>query len=372
MTVVLFFIVLFVLILVHEFGHFLAAKKFGIKVTEFGIGFPPKAFGFKPKGSETEYTFNWLPIGGFVKIFGEDPNEENTEGPERERSFVHKPKWQQAIVLVAGVTMNILLAWILLVSLFVVGMPTEVSSDDIDRVENTKLLVLNVLPDSPASNAGISASDEIIAILGSDGAEPDALTPEAIAEFVSPRADEPVTFMLRHDDEMRNVIVTPKAGLIEEEPERAAIGINMSLAGIIRLPIHKAVWEGTVMTGGLLGAIAVGLFGFLADAFTLQADFTQVAGPVGIVGMVGDASSLGFAYLLTFTAFISLNLAIINLLPFPALDGGRLVFVALESVTGRAIKPALVNMLNLVGFALLIILMIAVTFNDIIRLIGER
>ncbi len=369
MSILIFFIVLFVLILVHELGHFLAAKKFGIKVDEFGIGFPPKLFGYRPKGSETEYTFNWLPIGGFVKIFGEDPNQENTEGPERERSFVHKPKWQQAVVLVAGVTFNVLMAWVLLVSLFLVGMPTAVSPDELDTVRDPKLLVMNVLPDSPAERAGMGASNEIVAVIGSDGIEPDTLTPEAIANFVSPRADEPITFMLRDSGEMRNVIVTPSAGLIEDEPERAAIGINMSLAGIMRLPVHEAVWKGTTMTADLLSAVAVGLYGFFTDAFTGQADFTQVAGPVGIVGMVGEASSLGLAYLLTFTAFISLNLAVINMLPFPALDGGRLVFVAIEAITGRMIKPAIANGLNFIGFALLIILMIAVTYNDILRLL---
>jgi regulator of sigma E protease len=240
MTVLIFFVVLFVLILVHELGHFLAAKKFGIKVTEFGIGFPPKAFGYTPKGSETEYTFNWLPIGGFVKIFGEDPNEENMAGPERERSFVHKPKWQQAIVLVAGVTMNVLLAWVLLVTLFLVGMPTAVSPDELDSVKDPRLLVLNVLPDSPAAAAGIATSDEIIAVLGSDGREPDALTPAAIVEFVSPRADEPVTFMLRSDGQMRNVVVTPQAGLIEDDAERVPqLALPCRLPALYGFPLMR-------------------------------------------------------------------------------------------------------------------------------------
>jgi regulator of sigma E protease len=370
MTVLIFFVVLFVLILVHELGHFLAAKKFGIKVDEFGIGFPPKLFGFKPKGSETEYTFNLLPIGGFVKIFGEDPNEENTSGPERERSFVHKPKWQQAIVLVAGVTFNVLLAWVLLVSLFMVGMPTAISPDERDEVRNARLLVLNVVPDSPAANAGITPSHEVVGVVASDGAEPDDLTPDAIVSFVSDRGGEEITFMVRDDTGIRNLLVTPEAGLIESDPERAAVGISMSLAGIMRLAPHLAVVEGTKMTAGLLGAVAVGLGGFLWDAITFRADFTQVAGPVGIVGMVGEASTLGLAYLLTFTAFISLNLAVINMLPFPALDGGRLVFVAIEAVTKRTIKPVVANTLNMIGFVLLILLMIAVTYNDIIRLFG--
>ena len=147
--------ILLVLVLVHEFGHFFTAKKFGIRVDEFGFGFPPKLFGVK-KG-ETEYTFNLLPIGGFVKIFGENPDDENTNGPDKERSFVNKPAWQQAIVLFAGVFMNFMLAWVLFSIGFMSGLPTSVGNEPNGySLSNINLTIVSVLEKSPAEMAGLT------------------------------------------------------------------------------------------------------------------------------------------------------------------------------------------------------------------------
>src|SRR3989338_1767774 len=154
MNILIFFIILLILVLVHEFGHFFAAKKFGIRVDEFGFGFPPKLFGIK-KG-ETEYTFNLLPIGGFVKIFGEDPN--------REKSFVHKAKWKQATVLFAGVFANFLLAWFLFSVGFMSGMPASVGSVPDANLTDVSLVVLSVAPNSPASKSGLKSGDKIVSI----------------------------------------------------------------------------------------------------------------------------------------------------------------------------------------------------------------
>ena len=161
MSIVIFIVILLVLVLVHEFGHFWTAKKFDIRVDEFGFGFPPKVFGYK-KG-ETEYSFNLLPIGGFVKIFGENPDDENTFGPDKERSFINKARWKQAIVLFAGVFANFLLAFVLLSFNFVSGMPTSVGSGVTDYpLKDVKLMVVAVMPDSPAEKAGIMPSDNQI------------------------------------------------------------------------------------------------------------------------------------------------------------------------------------------------------------------
>ena len=360
------FLVLCLLVLVHELGHVLAAKKFGIRVDEFGIGFPPKAFG--KKYGETEYTFNWLPIGGFVRIFGEDPDEESTEGPDRERSFVHKPKWQQAIVLVAGVTFNVLFAWLLFTGGFMVGMPTAVDDENRDQVRDLRLLVTQVIPDSPAEAAGLKTSDQITAITAADGDVMSEKTAEAVSAFISERGGEELTISIVRDDTPQEINVTPENGVIEDEPERAAAGFVPTESGIERFAPHIAIAKGADMTVTMLWLVTKGIVTFFADAFTLQADFTQVAGPVGIVGLVGDASALGFAYLVTFTAFISLNLAVINMLPFPALDGGRLLFVLIEKIKGSPINPAIANNLNRVGMILLVLLIVAVTYNDIIRL----
>lgn len=367
MSIFIFFLVLFLLILVHELGHFWAAKYFKIRVDEFGLGFPPKLFG--KKWGETEYTFNLLPIGGFVRIFGEDPDDDNTNGPDRDRSFVHKPWWQQAIVLVAGVTMNVLLAWVLFVGGFMFGMPTAVTPDEVDEVKNVRLLVVQVLPDSPAAQAGIQPSDQIVAV-SAGGVEDTKLTPESVSARIAaaPQGEGSVELTLKRGKETVVTEVTPQTGVLEDDQERAVVGIQMSLAGSKQYPLHEALWEGTKMTWNMLGAVVVGILSFFGQIFTFQADFEQVTGPVGIVGMVGDASSLGFAYLVTFTAFISLNLAVINMLPFPALDGGRLMFVFWEAITKRPVPPKIVNTLNRVGFALLILLMIVVTYNDVVKL----
>ena len=163
--------------------------------------------------------------------------------------------------------------------------------------------------------------------------------------------------------------VIPRSGVIKGE-EKPAIGIAMGVIGTLKLPIHLALYEGGVRTVTLLYHITIGISTFLVQAVMLNADFSSIAGPVGIVGLVGDASQLGIIALLNFTAFISLNLAVINLIPFPALDGGRLLFLGIEAIKGSPIKPVVANTLNFVGFALLILLMLIVTYNDIIRIVG--
>src|SRR3990167_1683038 len=177
MSIIIFIIILLVLVLVHEFGHFFTAKKFGIRVDEFGFGFPPKLFG--KKYGETEYTVNLLPIGGFVKIFGEDPN-----GPDRERSFVHKAKWKQAIVLVAGVAANFLLAWLLFSFGFMSGLPASVGSEiGGTKLNDVNLVVLSVLPDSPAETAGLKAGDKIVDIRNGDNSTT-YISPATVKSFI--------------------------------------------------------------------------------------------------------------------------------------------------------------------------------------------
>jgi regulator of sigma E protease len=406
MSILLFFAVLFVLILVHEWGHFIVAKKTGMRIDEFGIGFPPKLFGIKR--GETEYTFNAIPIGGFVRIFGENgaepispvegealdrQSEANVEAGEGgaqvsthavvngdqshkastvrkgdPRAFNNRPKWAQALVLIAGVVMNILFAWLLFVITFMVGVPTAV--DETTAGPEAQLMVAGTLADSPASmipagavvtnlSASLVTSDEIVS-------NP---TPATFADFVSSAAPGEVLITYEFDGNQNEALVTPVQGLIIDNPERYAVGVSLALIEVKQQSFGDAIVTGTVATGNGLVAITTGLFTLIGQAFTGTADFTQVAGPIGIVGMVGDAAAFGLTALLTFTAIISLNLAVINLLPFPALDGGRLVFVAIETITGKDIPPEWAGRINLVGFALLLLLMVAVTYNDIINLL---
>jgi regulator of sigma E protease len=368
MSVLLFFLVLFVLILVHEWGHFIVAKKTGMRVDEFGIGFPPKLFGIK-KG-ETEYTFNALPIGGFVRIWGENyedktnPSAFPTEEVDKSRGFTARPKWAQALVLVAGVTMNILFAWFLFSLTFIVGVPTAV--EESAATDAAQLYIANVLEDSPAAALPAGAVVNQVQVGDETIMSP---TQSEFIDLISATAPAPISILYSYSDEETTIDVTPAQNIIPDQPEQYAVGVSLAMVETISEPIHTAILSGLYATGNGLVAITSGLYGLISQAFVGDADFSQVAGPVGIVGMVGDAAAFGFTALLTFTAVISLNLAVINLLPFPALDGGRLVFVAIESITKKQIPAVWAGRLNLVGFGILMLLMIAVTYNDIIRLL---
>lgn len=362
MTILLFFLVLFVLILVHEWGHFIAAKKTDMRVDEFGIGFPPKLFSVK-KG-ETEYSLNLLPIGGFVRIFGENATDAADSG-EYKRSFVAKSKGAQAIVLLAGVTMNIIFAWFLLVAVFMLGVPTAV--DETAATDRAELVVTGVLPNSPAESAGLVTGAEIVSVVSGE-IELQSYTPSEFSNFVR-TANAPVTVVTKSSGETLESIIQPESGLIPAEPEAQAVGISLALVETVSVSFPQAIYKATLTTGNSLVAITVGLFTLLVQSVQGTADFSQVAGPVGIVGLVGDAAQFGLASLLMFTAVISLNLAIINLLPFPALDGGRLLFVAIEVVTQKTIQPIWVYRLNAFGLLLLLLLMVAVTYNDILRIL---
>ncbi len=376
MSIIIFLIVLAVLIVTHEFGHFIVAKKSGIRVDEFGLGFPPKIFGWK-KG-ETTYTLNAIPFGGFVKIHGENPDEESTTGIDSARSMVNKPKLVQAAVLVAGVTFNIILAWVLISIGFMYGLPTSSGQAPVGTtLQNVQLMITNVSPDSPAAKAEIKPGDVIVAYgekKGSQTIYQDGAEIEAVQKFLADKEGKEVVIKYLRGKEnagapasnIHEVTLVPKAGIVEG---RAAIGISMDMVGTLQLPWWKALISGAQFTGQLILATIVGLKDFFAGLFTNgRQALSSVTGPVGLVGLVGNASDLGFAYLLSFTAFISINLAVLNMVPFPALDGGRLLFLAIEAVKGSRLNPKIANTLNMVGFMLLILLMLIITVSDIGRL----
>jgi len=367
MSIIIFVVILLVLVLVHEWGHFFTAKKFGIKVDEFGFGFPPRALVLFKKG-ETTYTLNWLPIGGFVKIFGENPDDENTNGPEKDRSFVNKPKWQQAIVLFAGVFMNFILAWVLLsiclfsgLSMSTQNMPAKY------KISDTNLVVISVAPDSPAQIAGLESRDKIV-YLGTgetDFIQAPNITPETLKEFVVTHKEATLQlgYLRGKDDTMSIIPITPKL-----ENSVPMIGIAMDTIGTVKLPLGGAIVQGLALDWSMTKGTAVGLYKLIAGALTGNGSFASVTGPVGIVGIVGDAAKFGFVYLLSFAALISINLAIINLIPFPALDGGRLLFLLIEKIKGSRINATFANYANMIGFGILILLMVVVTYHDIVKL----
>ncbi|MDO8510042.1 MAG: RIP metalloprotease RseP [bacterium] len=365
MSIILFIIILAVLIFVHELGHFIVAKRSGIRVDEFGLGFPPRLW--SKKRGETTYSINAIPFGGFVKIFGENPDDESIGGPDSKRSFVNKPRSIQAAVLAAGVFFNFVFAWLLISIGFMFGLPTPADYGGSVPVQDAKLIVTSVSSESPASEVGLQPGDRILFVESSKGSlQDETLTVPNVQELIAESVNEEITLLYRRGNENQLVRIEPEVGIVEG---RAAIGVGMDRIGILKLPAHKAIWSGAVATVNLTKAISVGLADFFTGLFRGTSSIGQVTGPVGIVGLVGQVSELGFIYILSFTAFISINLAVINLIPFPALDGGRLLFVLIEAIKGSPINPKIANILNGVGFALLIILMLLVTYNDILKLI---
>ena len=369
MSVLIFIGILLLLILVHEFGHFIIAKKAGIRVDEFGIGFPPKAKTLAKKG-DTEYTLNWLPFGGFVRIFGETPNEESLHGPDSARSFVHKPKYIQAAVLLGGVFFNMILAWFLLSLMFFIGTDIAITEQERTIATDIRLVVSSVLPDSPAADVGLVPGDTILG-MESEGDTLGVFTPEAAVTFIAKHDTDSISLTIDRGEDNLSYTVTPEQDVIEEEPERRVLGISMGSVGFLQYtnPL-TALKEGGKFTIDMTRLVWSGLVGLFGSIFVFDADFSDVAGPIGIVSVVGEAAQIGLTSLIFLTAVISINLAIINALPIPALDGGRLLFLIIETIKGSPIKPEIANTIHAVFFGLLILLILVVSYFDVARLLG--
>ena len=351
------------LVVSHEFGHFIVAKKLGMRVDEFSFGFPPKLFGYK-KG-ETQYNINLLPLGGYVKIYGENSAEDDSDDKDSKRSFKNKPLWARSLVLCAGVVMNFLLAWVLLSVGFMSGLPSSVSQAPAGySVSDQYLTITSVVSKSPAEKSGLKIGDKILSLRTiSDTTE----TPSAdsVRYFVRNHGKENITISyLRASDSLESN-VTPVSNL----DGTSMIGISMDVIGKLQLPVHKALWEGLKLSSNLFISTITGFYNLIYDGVTGNGNLSTLSGPVGIVGVVGDAAKFGFIYLLSFTALISINLAVINLVPFPALDGGQLLFILIEKIKGSRINPKVANTLNMVGFGILMLLMVVITYHDIVKII---
>lgn len=377
-TFLIFILVLSVLVFAHELGHFWTARRLGVKAEEFGFGFPPRAFGFYkdingrwrhfwggraldklPAGQEpsgTVYSLNWLPIGGFVRIKGE-----NGEGKLEPDSFASKALWRRAAILAAGVAMNIILAAGLLSIGYMIGLSQ--SLDDVKssaRVTKAEVVVMESLADSPAQKAGLQPGDVILAV---DGQAIDSS--EGLQNLVASKNGIATDFLIKNNNQEKHLTITPE---IISDTGKAGIGVSIYASGTVRYPFFIAIWEGIKLTGIMFWMIILAFAVLIKDLFVGASVSGQVAGPVGIATLTGQVASLGFAYLLQFMALLSLNLALINILPFPALDGGRLLFLLLEKFKGKPIRQSVEAWIHTVGFWLLILLIIFVTYKDIARL----
>ncbi len=357
-TILIFIAILAVLVLAHEFGHFIVAKKSGCKVEEFGFGFPPKLFSYKPKNSETEYSFNLLPLGGFVKIKGE--NGEDTEDP---KSFSNKPAWKRLSILVAGVAMNIVLAIVLMQIVMTVGVERMMDDhyDDSVIIKNHGVQIVEIIKDSPAHVAGIQAGSWIQSLEGVEKITIDSVTsaaktqPDLLREIVVQKGEEFFTTKIsaQHLSEINDY----------------GFGVGLSEIGTVSYAFPNSLWKGVTETWWITSETFKGLAEIVGRMVSGEKIEAEVSGPVGIAILTNEVRSHGWIQLLQFMALLSVNLAIINILPFPALDGGRIIFVLLEKIRGgKKVKPEFEGIVHLIGFVLLIGLIVFITYKDIMKL----
>ena len=359
MTILIFIIVLSILVFVHEFGHFWVAKKEGLRVEEFGFGFPPRLFGLK-KG-ETIYSINLIPFGGFVKIFGE--NGEERQDP---RSFSSKGPGTRSLVAVAGVVMNVLLAMILLIMGNFLGLRVGLDEKLSEPAKDVKIQVIQVALGSPAENVGLRALDEILQL----SVPEETLIPEEvkqIQDFVKRHGGKVIDIKAKRGS---NEIFFKVLARANPPPGQGALGVSLAKTGVVSYPWYLALLKGIENTF-ILTANTIFAFGlFFKSLFVQGKVLSDVAGPIGIAVLTGQAASLGMSYLIQFVALLSINLAVLNLIPFPALDGGRFLFLLLEKIVKHPLLHRLEVAANAVGLFLLIILMVLVTVKDVGKLIN--
>ncbi len=360
MTALLVLAILFALVVFHEFGHFIAAKLFKVRVEEFGVGYPPRAFSFGHIG-ETEYTLNWIPFGGFVRLFGDEGDKAHGTG-----SFRDAHRGAQAVILAAGVCMNLIAGWMLFTTALHLGVPRGVD----EGARGAYLIVTSVTPASPAETARLSEGDHILSIVDDKGAALTSLTPGGMSDFVSARGGKELSITYVRAGATSTVTARPAHAIIPDEASRAALGVGLALVSDTPLPWSEAVFEAANSVQNSVTAVSGGLWKMVTDGFKGKSDIAQMVGPVGLVKVVGDASHNGVGNVIALAAFISVNLAVINLIPIPALDGGRLFLLAIEAVRRKDAPRYLVQILNLVGFAAIALLMILVTYHDIARLLA--
>lgn len=348
-----FIIALLLLVLIHEFGHYFAAKKNGVYVEEFGFGFPPRIIG--KKIGETIYSLNWLPIGGFVKLFGEeyhnDLDEKSKTKIPKNRAFVNKKPWQKAVIIVAGVVMNFLLAWVIFSYLFIGGIPQPAGAG-----------ISEVQVNSPAENVGIISGDRLVSI-SQNGENIDINLSQDLINATNKFAGKPVSLTVERDGKLQVFTLTPRENPPKDE---GSLGVVITqLTKEEKYPWYTAPFHAFSYSFTMIKTIIIELVKLPASLFVKTVQPVEFSGPVGIAKIVNEATKYGIDAWLQIVAILSLNLAAINILPFPALDGGRLIFIIYEWITGKKSNENFEKYLNLAGIIILISASALITFIDI-------
>lgn len=359
LTLIFIIVAISILILAHEWGHFFVSRKLGVGVEEFGFGFPPRLISRMRNGMR--YSINLLPFGGFVKIFGE-----RGEGEQDPRSFASRPAWHRIAILGAGVGMNLVLAWAMFSAGAAIGVPQAIDPDTSpDGTVGVPVSIIGVMPNSPAEHAGLKIGDQIHEIR----------TPELslrieseddVRNFVDAYRGEEIVLVIKRGSNIQEVKTMPRKDAPDGE---GALGIAMARLKIVRSPWYLVPIEGLHTLARSIIAI-LGGFAFIVKELVLgHTQSVPVSGPVGIYRYASETQQFGFAYFLQFVGILSVNLAILNALPIPALDGGRILFVILEKIRRRKVNPKLENTIHGVGFAVLVLLMVVVTYRDIMHVL---
>lgn len=367
--VIIFLLVLSALVLIHELGHYLAARIFGVKADEFGYGFPPRLIGLvKDKGkwkrvgakddkeyANTIWSINWLPLGGFVRIKGENGEEQTIKDKD---AFHNKPIWQRIIILAAGVTMNWLLAFVLFVGIFSFGATAMLDGVPKDaQIKNREVRVTNLLPGGPAEKAGLLPGDTILSIAGNAPADY-----EKAREGIANQGEKAFDVNYKRGDEQKTVTVQP---VFLNEINKHGIGVGLADVGVVRFRFDRAVLYAAKAVYNYTIDVIVSFGTLFKDLVTLHRVEQDVAGPIGIAVITGQVAKQGIAPLLQFAAVLSINLAVINFLPIPALDGGRVMFLIIEKVRRKAVARRLEARIHQIAFITLIVLILLVTLRDV-------
>ena len=348
------FISLMSLIITHELGHFLLAKKFGIKVEEFGIGYPPRIYG--KKVGETIYSLNLLPFGAFVRIFG---HEERIDHP---RSFSNKPIWQRALVILGGVVSFWIVAAILLTLVMALGVPSIINDSDAIGFSEPKVQIIAIASNSPAASAKLEVGDTITKI---GGVETNKVI--EVQDFIKENKGKEIALTVQRGKNIFDVNVVPRSIVPEGE---GALGVGLVRTGLISYSWYEAPIKGIVATGNLTVMILDGWKTALTSIFGGKGvpQGMEVRGIVGIFDLFVRSGELGATYFLQFVAIASVSIALLNVMPIPALDGGWFVLLMIEAIRKKPLNEKIERGINAFFFFLLLILMVLVTIKDIIRI----
>ncbi len=434
-AILIFILILGLLVFVHELGHFVVARRNGVKASEFGFGFPPRIFGIQfisgkenrtvremdvveretidIKSGDTEiikekitkrihlvnrifavgkwriiwgskdgddeneikdlneahqknfrggtvYSLNWLPLGGFVKIKGEDGGNKKDED-----SFASKSAWIRIKILAAGVMMNFILAWVLFSGGFMMGAPEEIDSDSGGYLTNSKIQISAIALNTPASIMGLKVGDEIAKTQKNPAGEEIILKNiKEVQDYIGASKGQELSLNIIRGKEKLTFAGTPR---IDAPESQGALGIALAETALVSYSWYEAIWKGLVAVWNMIVMMFIGLFGIIKSIFSGQGVAADVSGPVGIAVLTKEVANLGLVYIIQFAAIISINLGIINILPIPALDGGRILFILIEKLKGSPVSQKVEQAFHTAFFALLMLLMVAVTYKDIAR-----